>query len=135
MQIYNFFFNLQEFVEENLLISILFPTFAPSCASNIILKTIISMKRLKFQWVLVAFLILGNSGGDCSMHNYGLSNVHKSAAFMLIADDDVRDHANPTKANTLGEQWRQMGYYVISMKNDFKTIYGEGVEKTEFTFE
>ena len=63
-----------------------------------------------------------------------LKPKYKSAAFMLIADDDVRDHANREKALTLGEQWRTEGYHVISMHDDFKTIYGDGVEKTDFTF-
>ena len=53
---------------------------------------------------------------------------------MLIADDEDRDHANREKALSLGKQWREAGYYVISMKDDFKTIYGEGVLKTDFTF-
>ncbi len=80
-------------------------------------------------------LSFGNSGGDCSMHNYCLSNhQHRTAAFMLIADDDARDHANPEKALKLGEDWRKAGYHVISMKNDFLTIYGPGVEKVDFTF-
>ena len=76
----------------------------------------------------------GNSGGDCSMHNYCLSNKYRSVAFMLIADDEARDHANREKALKLGDQWRENGYHVISMRDDFKTIYGDGVEKTEFTF-
>ena len=83
----------------------------------------------------VPVLSFGNSGGDAAMHNYALSNQqYKSAAFMLIADDDARDHANREKALTLGQQWREAGYYVISMRDDFKTIYGPGVVKTEFTF-
>ncbi len=82
----------------------------------------------------VPVLSFGNSGGDCSMHNYCLSNKYKSAAFMLIADDDARDHANREKALSLGAQWREAGYHVISMKDDFKTIYGDGVEKVDFTF-
>ncbi len=80
-------------------------------------------------------LSFGNSGGDSAMHNYVLSNTqHKTAAFMLIADDEDRDHANREKALNLGEQWRKAGYYVISMRDDFKTIYGNGVVKTDFTF-
>ena len=31
--------------------------------------------------------------------------------------------------------WRQAGYTFISVKNDFRTIYGPGVQKTDFTFE
>ena len=83
----------------------------------------------------VPVLSFGNSGGDQAMHNYCLSNTkHRTAAFMLIADDEDRDHANRAKALTLGEKWRNAGYYVISMRDDFKTIYGAGVEKVDFTF-
>ena len=83
----------------------------------------------------VPVLSFGNSSGDAAMHNYALSNPkYKSAAFMLIADDDMRDHANREKALTLGQQWREAGYHVFSMRDDFKTIYGEGVVKTDFTF-
>ena len=48
--------------------------------------------------------------------------------------DEDRDHANREKALSLGAQWLEAGYQVISMRDDFKTIYGDGVEKTEFTF-
>ena len=82
----------------------------------------------------IPVLSFGNSGGDCAMHNYCLSSPYRSAAFMLIADDEARDHANREKALSLGQQWRDAGYYVISMRDDFKTIYGFGVEKTDFSF-
>jgi len=82
----------------------------------------------------IPVLSFGNSGGDSAMHNYCMSNTLKSAAFMLIADDPERDHANREKALKLGEQWREAGYYVISMRDDFKTIYGENVKTTAFTF-
>ena len=82
----------------------------------------------------VPVLSFGNSGGDAAMHNFCLGNTLKSAAFMLIADDEARDHANREKALSLGEQWLQAGYHVISMRDDFKTIYGEGVKKVDFTF-
>ncbi len=83
----------------------------------------------------VPVLAFGNSGGDCSMLNYCMSNEkYRSAAFMLIADDEARDHANREKALKLGEQWKAAGYHVISMRDDFRTIYGEGVQKVDFTF-
>jgi len=83
----------------------------------------------------VPVLSFGNSSGDCSMHNYCLSNKqHRTAAFMLVADDEVRDHANREKALKLAAQWKEAGYHVISMKDDFLTIYGFGVEKVDFTF-
>jgi hypothetical protein len=84
----------------------------------------------------VPVLSFGNSSGDCAMHNYCLSNKkHRTATFMLVADDDARDHANLAEAAKREASWRQAGYNVISMKNDFRTIYGDGVVKTEFKFE
>ena len=83
----------------------------------------------------VPVLSFGNSGGDCAMHNFCLSNTYRSAAFMLIADDDARDHANREKALSSGAQWREAGYHVISMRDDFKTIYGDGVTIEDFKFE
>ena len=76
-------------------------------------------------------LSFGNSSGDTSMHNYVIgNNPYRSAAFMLVADDDVRDYGNPEKAAELKEKWEAAGYQVVSMANDWKTIYGENVVKT-----
>ncbi|MBQ7623036.1 MAG: hypothetical protein IJS66_04795 [Bacteroidales bacterium] len=82
----------------------------------------------------VPVLSFGNSGGDCAMHNYCLSNGLRSAAFMLIADDEARDHAKRAKALDLATRWREAGYYVISMRDDSKTIYGGAVQKVDFVF-
>ena len=83
----------------------------------------------------VPVLSFGNSGGDSAMHNYCLSNSkHRSAAFMLVADDELRDHANREKALALAQKWHDAGYYVISMSDDFRTIYASGVEKVGFSF-
>ena len=104
---------------------------------ELIIKNLKTNKVLQISQEIgkVPVLSFGNSGGDQAMHNYALGNQkYKSAAFMLIADDDERDHANREKALALGEQWRAAGYHVISMRDDFKTIYGEGVVKTDFTF-
>ena len=76
-------------------------------------------------------LSFGNSSGDVSMNNYALlNNRYRSAAFMLVADDEVRDYGNPAKHDELTEKWQGMGYQVISMRDDWKTIYGEEVKKT-----
>ena len=76
-------------------------------------------------------LSFGNSSGDVSMHMYTISNnPYRSAAFMLIADDEVRDYGNAEKAEKLGKEWEDYGFNVISMKNDFRTIYGDNVVKT-----
>ena len=76
-------------------------------------------------------LSFGNSSGDESMGVYTTANnPHYSKAFMLIADDDKRDYGNPEKAMKKAEKWREYGWCVISMKDDFKTIYGGNVKKT-----
>ena len=50
-------------------------------------------------------LSFGNSGGDVSMHNYTIfNNRYKSAAFMLIADDQERDYGNTEKVQSLKKQ-------------------------------
>ena len=105
---------------------------------ELIIKNLKTNKVLQISQEIgkIPVLSFGNSSGDCAMHNYCLSNPkYKTAVFMLIADDDARDHANREKALDLGKKWRESGYYVISMKDDFKTIYGDGVEKTDFVFE
>ncbi len=77
-------------------------------------------------------LSFGNSTGDVSMHNYTIdNNKYKSAAFMLIADDEERDYGNTKKSRELGKEWEEDGYHVISMKDDFKTIYGKKIKKTD----
>ena len=76
-------------------------------------------------------LSFGNSSGDVSMHNYTIfNNRYRSAAFMLIADDGERDYGNAEKVEPLKQKWEENGYHVISMKNDFRTIYGDDVKKT-----
>ena len=76
-------------------------------------------------------LSFGNSGGDTSMHNDTIfNNRYKSAAFMLIADNEEQDYGNAEKVQPLKEKWEASGYNVISMRDDWHTIYGEEVTKT-----
>ena len=76
-------------------------------------------------------LSFGNSSGDVSMHNFTIhNNKYKSAAFMLVADDSERDYGDPEKTEPLKEKWAESGYQVISMRDDFRTIYGDDVVKT-----
>ena len=83
----------------------------------------------------IPVLSFGNSSGDSAMHNYCKSNpTYKSEVFMLIADDDIRDHANLEETAKRKANWEKANYNIISMKDDFKTIYGEGVTKTDFIF-
>ena len=104
---------------------------------SLIIKDLKTNKVLQISQEIgkVPVLSFGNSSGDCAMHNYCLGNSkYRTAAFMLVADDDARDHADLAEGARREALWRKAGYYVISMKNDFKTIYGYGVEKTDFSF-
>lgn len=80
-------------------------------------------------------LSFGNSSGDSAMHNFCMGNKqYKTQAFMLIADDEDRDHVNLAETAKRKAAWEEAGYNIISMKNDFKTIYGDGVQKVSFSF-
>ncbi len=75
-------------------------------------------------------LSFGNSSGDQSMAMYVTSNnPYRSAAFMLIADDEEREYGNQEKAAAMREKWESFGWNVISMKDDFLTIYGDDVKR------
>ena len=75
-------------------------------------------------------LSFGNSSGDISMHVYTTSNnAYESQAYMLVADDTERDYAKIEEANKRQKSWQDYGFNIISMKNDFKTIYGSNVTK------
>ncbi len=104
---------------------------------ELIIKNLKTNKVLQISQEIgkVPVLSFGNSSGDCAMHNYCLGNQkYRTATFMLVADDDSRDHADLAEGAKREAKWREAGYYVISMKNDFKTIYGDGVQKVDFTF-
>ena len=80
-------------------------------------------------------LSFGNSSGDCAMHNYCMGNKqYKSLAFMLIADDEEEDHVDMNETNKRKSLWEEANYTIISMKNDFKNIYGYDVKKVDFVF-
>ncbi len=62
------------------------------------------------------------------MDNYALSNKrYASAAFQLCCDDLVRENGNEKKAKSMYEGCEKNGYISVSMANDWKTIYGDGV--------
>ncbi|MBP3255800.1 MAG: haloacid dehalogenase-like hydrolase [Clostridia bacterium] len=75
-------------------------------------------------------LCFGNSSGDEAMANFTINNnKYKSAAYMLCCDDTTRENGNIEKANKMYESCEKNGYTAISMKNDWKTIYGIEVTK------
>lgn len=75
-------------------------------------------------------LSFGNSSGDTSMGKFVTdSNPYRAQSYMLIADDDKRDYGDPQKAKEKAKNWKDLDWNVVSMKNEFKTIYGNKVEK------
>ena len=77
-------------------------------------------------------LAFGNSSGDLAMELYTISdNPYKSAAYMVLADDEEREYGDTEAAKEKRASYEKQGIGVISMKDDFKTIYGEGVVKAE----
>jgi len=79
-------------------------------------------------------LSFGNSDGDSSMAEYVVdNNPYPSMAFMLCCDDTERENGNIKKANKMYDICKEHGWTPISMKNDWTTIYGEGVMKKQIT--
>lgn len=76
-------------------------------------------------------LSFGNSTGDSSMAAYVTQgNSAKSLAFMLCCDDTERENGNPAKAERMRALCKGNGWIPISMKDDWKTIYGGDVKHT-----
>ncbi len=77
-------------------------------------------------------LAFGNSTGDFSMFQYTTSNrQRKGLAFCVLADDTQRENGNPSKAASIKERCAAAGWYTISMRDDWKTIYGEDVVRNQ----
>ncbi len=77
-------------------------------------------------------LAFGNSSGDLAMAIYTISNnPYRSAAYMVVADDVEREYGSADGADDKKASYESMGIGVISMRDDFGTIYGDGVQKTE----
>ena len=97
-------------------------------AKNINMNKVSVMAREIGKQPVLAF---GNSSGDFSMYNYTITNPHyKTMVFSLLCDDTERELGNKEKASKLKEFAMERGWNTISMKDEFKTIYGEKVERT-----
>ncbi|HCI73652.1 MAG TPA: haloacid dehalogenase-like hydrolase [Lachnospiraceae bacterium] len=76
-------------------------------------------------------LAFGNSSGDYSMLNFAESNPdHTGNGFFVVCDDTVREYGSDEKAAEYYAEVEKEGWTPISMANDWKNIYGEGVKKT-----
>ena len=75
-------------------------------------------------------LAFGNTMSDASMLNYTISrNRYRALGFMLLCDDLEREYGNTAKADSMRRDCGKYGWIPVSMRDDWKTIYGEGVAK------
>ena len=93
----------------------------------------------------IPVLSFGNSNSDIPLQNYVLSGKkYKREVYMVVADDIKREYGvdkfdengniDTTKSDEIKKKWKseKYGYNVISMRDDFKTIYGENVKLIDY---
>ncbi|MBQ7584092.1 MAG: haloacid dehalogenase-like hydrolase [Lachnospiraceae bacterium] len=101
-------------------------------AGDFIIKTLKMNKvaSIEREIGLQPVLSFGNSSGDFAMDMYTISNnPYRSLAFQLCCDDLERENGNLEKAEKMVKSCEEYGFIPVSMKNDWKTIYGDGVTK------
>ena len=75
-------------------------------------------------------LAFGNSMGDAGMFEYTLQdNPYNCAAFCVLCDDTERELGNTSKADKMKATAIKRGWDTISMRDEFKTIYGDDVKR------
>ena len=75
-------------------------------------------------------LCFGNSSGDGAMANFTITNnPYKSGAYLLCCDDLTRENGNLEKAESIRKSCEENGWTAVSMKDDWTTIYGDGITK------
>ena len=109
-----------------------------SSSDELVLSGRITVKNLKMTKVsMIAeqigqcpVLCFGNSAGDISVANFVTGNkLYKTAAFFVCCDDEVRESGSPEKAKKIYDFCAENGWIPISMKDDWLTVFGEGVTK------
>ena len=103
---------------------------------KLVLKGEFIVKNLKMNKVTVIaqeigrqpVLSFGNSTGDASMAEYVTSNnPYESLAIMICCDDTERENGDIEKADSMYDMCDEFRWIPVSMKNDWKTIYADGV--------
>lgn len=80
----------------------------------------------------IPILAFGNSSGDYAMLNYAQSNPeHKGMGLLVLCDDVKREYGDTERADDQKELAKEQGWTTFSMANDWSTIYGKGVKKTQ----
>ena len=101
-------------------------------AGDFIIKTLKMNKvaSIEREIGLQPVLSFGNTSGDFAMDMYTISNnPYRSLAFQLCCDDLERENGNLEKAEKMVKSCEEYGFIPVSMKNDWKTIYGDGVTR------
>ena len=98
-------------------------------AKNINMNKVSVMAREIGKQPVLAF---GNSSGDFSMYNYTASNPHyKTMVFSLLCDDTEREFGKPASAEKMLKNCKKNGWIPVSMRDEWKTIYGDGVRRLD----
>lgn len=98
-----------------------------SIVKNLQMNKVVTIVREIGKKPVLAF---GNSGTDASMLNYSISNnKYKALAFMLMCDDLEREYGNMAKAEKMKKASEENNWIPVSMRDDWKTIYGDGVKR------
>ena len=75
-------------------------------------------------------LAFGNSSGDVAMCVYTVTdNPYPALSYIVLADDEAREWGDYESAQAKIAGYSAQGIGTISMRDDFATIYGDGVEK------
>ena len=75
-------------------------------------------------------LAFGNSSGDYAMLEFALqNNKYRAESFFVICDDTERELGNLKRAEKDKNYALKRGWNPISMRDDFKTIYGDNVRR------
>jgi len=75
-------------------------------------------------------LAFGNSSGDYAMLEFTLqNNKYRAESFFVICDDTERELGNLKRAEKDKNYALKRGWNPISMRDDFKTIYGDNVRR------
>jgi len=78
-------------------------------------------------------LAFGNSSGDYAMLNFAEGNPeHKGMGVLVLCDDTTREYGDAERAKEQTEESARQGWTLFHMSDqDWATIYGEGVTKTQ----
>ena len=74
-------------------------------------------------------LAFGNSSGDYAMLNY--AQGAGGMGLLVVADDEAREYGNKEKSAEQYDLVEKESWTAFSMADDWATIYGDGVVKTE----